>query len=362
MAGWIPATARSVIHEPRNGILLCKNHHGAFDHHQFFIRFVREVSPTASISPLNSLIQEQTKKQRQEYVLINLKHRQDLEQFHGHALHLGINDPRAPWPTLFLLHERITVAKSPFHPPRWIPAPVEFPPISSASGLDPTEPFGPAALNQGELHQTSAGGRPSFAGSHRIPDTRPPASGGSGGENTRNTGVSATHGTALGAQLPSIHECASNGITSPSSQDNSGHSHCVSYSKPSLPLGHFPFSQHLTIANLLIGNQKYQQDTQSARSSTTAPATWSAASNPAADVAANNSRFSPETVVANFAFQKLYVDDIRDPGTYFSKEMMENLGFVWDCPEATTAWSGSTTENIQRWNAMRKGEEYCNQD
>ena len=41
--GFIPLPANSVEHEPRNGVLMCRNHRGRFDDHQFYIRWVPEV-------------------------------------------------------------------------------------------------------------------------------------------------------------------------------------------------------------------------------------------------------------------------------------------------------------------------------
>ncbi|KAF8531296.1 hypothetical protein BDD12DRAFT_869907, partial [Trichophaea hybrida] len=39
---WIPAASKSVEHECRNGVIMCKNHHHAFDNFQYFVRFVPE--------------------------------------------------------------------------------------------------------------------------------------------------------------------------------------------------------------------------------------------------------------------------------------------------------------------------------
>src|SRR5271170_7960037 len=41
---FIPAPAKSVQHEARNGILLCPSHHAQFDAYYFYIRWVPEVS------------------------------------------------------------------------------------------------------------------------------------------------------------------------------------------------------------------------------------------------------------------------------------------------------------------------------
>jgi hypothetical protein len=42
-SGWIPTNAKSVAHECRNGVVMCKTHHGAFDAFQFLVRFIPEV-------------------------------------------------------------------------------------------------------------------------------------------------------------------------------------------------------------------------------------------------------------------------------------------------------------------------------
>ena len=42
-AGFVPENAKSVEHEARNGLLLCKNHHGLFDSYSYYIRWIPEV-------------------------------------------------------------------------------------------------------------------------------------------------------------------------------------------------------------------------------------------------------------------------------------------------------------------------------
>ena len=41
--GFIPRQAKSVAHEARNGVLMCKNHQSSFEGHLFYIRWVPEV-------------------------------------------------------------------------------------------------------------------------------------------------------------------------------------------------------------------------------------------------------------------------------------------------------------------------------
>ena len=37
--GYLPTNVKSVYHEARNGILLCPNHHVAFDKYNFYIKW-----------------------------------------------------------------------------------------------------------------------------------------------------------------------------------------------------------------------------------------------------------------------------------------------------------------------------------
>ena len=42
-AGFVPQNAKSVGSEARNGLLLCKTHHGLFDLYSYYIRWMPEV-------------------------------------------------------------------------------------------------------------------------------------------------------------------------------------------------------------------------------------------------------------------------------------------------------------------------------
>ena len=46
---FVPSFAKSVEHEPRNGISLCDLHHGAFDAYSFFIRWVPSMSLNSEV-------------------------------------------------------------------------------------------------------------------------------------------------------------------------------------------------------------------------------------------------------------------------------------------------------------------------
>lgn len=98
-------------HEPRNGLMLCKNHHGYFDGYQFFIRFFPEVS-------LNSLLCANYShgKQVKKFVMINYSNLTSdvLRPHHGKAIALDVADKHAPFPSLFLIHEMRVRGHNPF--------------------------------------------------------------------------------------------------------------------------------------------------------------------------------------------------------------------------------------------------------
>ncbi|KAI0285236.1 hypothetical protein BC826DRAFT_1052473 [Russula brevipes] len=81
--GWAPEHIKKTPdHEPRNGLLMCANHRGAFD------------ALTFSFTG--------------KYILINYNSYEDsqyMSEFHGKAIGLDIKDQRAPLPLLFLAHE-----------------------------------------------------------------------------------------------------------------------------------------------------------------------------------------------------------------------------------------------------------------
>ncbi|KAA8894073.1 hypothetical protein FN846DRAFT_1001759 [Sphaerosporella brunnea] len=87
--GWIAAITKSVVHEPRNGIRLCKNCHYGFDKYRFCIRFIP---------------------QREQYVFVNWARYPEYRLFHGLALRLDPNHRLAPFMALFLWHEDLVRA------------------------------------------------------------------------------------------------------------------------------------------------------------------------------------------------------------------------------------------------------------
>ncbi|KAF8835485.1 hypothetical protein BDN67DRAFT_1015527 [Paxillus ammoniavirescens] len=110
--GWIPGQAKAAPrHEPRDGMLMCKNHHGQFGAYAFFIRFFPEVrlirvwfGPSIS------------SKQIRKFVFINYSEDPDLHQFHDKATALDIKDKYAPFPSTFIIHEMRARGFYPFQP------------------------------------------------------------------------------------------------------------------------------------------------------------------------------------------------------------------------------------------------------
>ncbi|KAF9507573.1 hypothetical protein BS47DRAFT_1488788 [Hydnum rufescens UP504] len=81
---FIPAAARSVKDEARNGILLCKTHHAAFDVFHFYVRWGRC------------------------FVLVNQCGRPSLQPFHGRAVRLFPHSRYLQFHAAFLIHEMRT--------------------------------------------------------------------------------------------------------------------------------------------------------------------------------------------------------------------------------------------------------------
>lgn len=80
----IPKQSKGVVHEARNGIAMCPNHHAQFDNHYFYIRWV----PSSNM-----------------FVFINHSRVGSLEQYHGRAVRLHPNEPRVPFHGAFLDQE-----------------------------------------------------------------------------------------------------------------------------------------------------------------------------------------------------------------------------------------------------------------
>ncbi|KAF8430291.1 hypothetical protein EV426DRAFT_511252, partial [Tirmania nivea] len=89
--GYIPAHAKSHIHEARNGILMCLNHHKSFNDHLWFVRFV----------PM-----------RRQYVFVNISMSPQLAKFHNQPLNLDPDDVKAPFPAAFWVHEQVAWGKN----------------------------------------------------------------------------------------------------------------------------------------------------------------------------------------------------------------------------------------------------------
>ena len=164
MRGFIPSFAKSVEHEPRNGINLCDTHHSDFDGYRFFIRWVPLVS-------LNSEMKADVSYYRQVriFVFVNFSRNEDLEQFHGKSVVLDANHQHSPFPAPFLIQEMRTRG---FHP--WCSdRPIPPPPRSTTYTLGN---YGGGVANLGGGSHTGAG----LGGSGGI--GRPGGSGGSSSE------------------------------------------------------------------------------------------------------------------------------------------------------------------------------------
>ncbi|KAF8837598.1 hypothetical protein BDN67DRAFT_908992 [Paxillus ammoniavirescens] len=93
---WIPGQAKAAPHhEPRDGMLMCKSHHGQFDAYDFFIRFFPDI---------------------RKFVFINYSGNRFTRQFYGKAIALDINDKYAPFPSMFIIHEMCVRGFHPFQP------------------------------------------------------------------------------------------------------------------------------------------------------------------------------------------------------------------------------------------------------
>ena len=108
MRGFVPSFAKSVEHEPRNGINLCDTHHSDFDGYRFFIHWVPSVSLDSEMMAFFSYNQ-----QVRIFVFVNFSRNEDLEQFHGKSVVLDANHQCSPFPAPFLIQEMHTRG---FHP------------------------------------------------------------------------------------------------------------------------------------------------------------------------------------------------------------------------------------------------------
>ncbi|KIY45925.1 hypothetical protein FISHEDRAFT_48249 [Fistulina hepatica ATCC 64428] len=94
--GWIPSDAKNhPQHEPRNGLLMCANHHVMFDAYKFFIRFFPDT---------------------RKFVFVNYSGEPSLQQFHAKAIALDSRDRYTPFPALFIIHEMRVRGFHPFRP------------------------------------------------------------------------------------------------------------------------------------------------------------------------------------------------------------------------------------------------------
>jgi len=160
--GFVPGRAKSVEHEARNGMLLCKNHHHTFDNFFYCIRWTPEVCSPRFYS-LHSVPIIYTQIRR--FVLINHSQESGLEQWHGKAINLRAGDDRLPFYSSFLVHEKRVRGWWPFRTDRPIPMPI-FPQDWIPSDEDNDDNGddrlhhhkNPNIANQGDHHSTLPGG------------------------------------------------------------------------------------------------------------------------------------------------------------------------------------------------------------
>jgi hypothetical protein len=112
-ACWIPDRSKSHLHEPRNGITMCKTHHAGFERWEFFVRFVAKVGIRRGCSNFHRLDADCHSSKRDEYVFVNFRNLPEYAQFHDRALRLDPKHRLAPFITLLVWHERIALARRP---------------------------------------------------------------------------------------------------------------------------------------------------------------------------------------------------------------------------------------------------------
>jgi len=122
--GFIPTQAKSVVHEARNGVLMCKNHHGLFNAYFFYIRWVPEVRYCS----LSFTVATHTTPLSQfgHFVFVNHSQHPASEQYHGHAINLNAGDPCLPFHGAFLIQEMRVRGRWPFRTDRPISVPIDW--------------------------------------------------------------------------------------------------------------------------------------------------------------------------------------------------------------------------------------------
>ncbi|KIJ40491.1 hypothetical protein M422DRAFT_256754 [Sphaerobolus stellatus SS14] len=83
-------------HEPRDGLLMCPNHHTMFDLYRFlYVIYLMQSG---------------------KFVFINYLGARSLQGFHGKAVALDINDRYVPFPSIFIIHKMRVREFNPFQP------------------------------------------------------------------------------------------------------------------------------------------------------------------------------------------------------------------------------------------------------
>ncbi|KAK7045999.1 hypothetical protein VNI00_006994 [Paramarasmius palmivorus] len=103
---WLPSETKDhPTHESRNGMIMCSNHHYAFDAYLFFIRY----NPNT-----------------QKFIFINYSGKQSQARYHGKAIALDITHRKAPFPSLFIVHEMRVPGFHPFRSTPDMPSSVQW--------------------------------------------------------------------------------------------------------------------------------------------------------------------------------------------------------------------------------------------
>ena len=109
---WIHEQAKAAPHhEPCDGMIMCKSHHGQFNSYAFFIHFFPDVRLICLWFRPNNY-----SKQIHKFMFINYSSHQYLQQFHSKSIMLDIKEKWAPFPSLLMIHEMHICGFHPFQP------------------------------------------------------------------------------------------------------------------------------------------------------------------------------------------------------------------------------------------------------
>lgn len=87
---------------------MSRNHQLSFNNHEFFVSFSPDVS--------SIYLCFASRKQTRQFVFVNYCGHENFAQFHGKVIVLDIMDRHAPFPSLFIIHEKRVRGYHPFAP------------------------------------------------------------------------------------------------------------------------------------------------------------------------------------------------------------------------------------------------------